>query len=814
MLVTGWGFVGGMGDAEVVTKTCAMLASRNRSRECLEQLRRFVRAVLGWDSGSSPSPSTAPVIQALFKAVQDARREPRAPRKLVVFFGFCLGLLGGRVGSELGFLRVDLAETYESWLVSLLTPLLVNSGSLVALRKNLANLAGWAATESPAGAVEEPPHGSVQAAFHGMLLLARHTRVSLQYAAHIRPFELALIRVLGRAPRVARLKGGGFFKASATQAPTTELDGRPTEGLFTVLSSSLEYSFDQMLNVQAFTSIRRWLSDMYVKLPAPEEELLTRKLDPALRECVVEYCLRVLAQSRLTIVDEPTKSNVRNSTKALVSICLAESVRILDVLCTLDTSLVPRIFPVVRASAPSHASLEVLEFILHHAPLSSDCNPLFRAYFSSLSPDDPVTAFNLVAFSLRNQEALLERTTVFTTYFPAYLKLVAWHPLTLSSGISKLMSSMVSRGTFLELVHSVLDLPLVAASLEDVLCGLGDEMSALSEPATSAMIGNLSMDGMIAGPETPGKMFGGGGLAGLFPETPPSMTMSDRESDPFRVIVTLLLRNESGIGYSFWDGEDISVTTAFCKTKTVSLRVSEVARVTPSLFAVLCDVLLSQSLEEEHLEALLRVIFARVNLLFPLPTFQEEIRQTLENKVLAIFHCAPQLVVELRALIISAISSSTFSATELTLNLCWLVGEHAAVCSSDVIREYHEALELFCYERLSMISMVGDNEDELVFHSRLMLALISCLTKLAVREAPLISRVMLTLAKISSQAGFEAPVYEACRERLMVLPTPLALICYGQANSYPRHEQRFDEFSSLDRLRASRAPEHGNVLAL
>ncbi len=538
-------------------------------------------------------------------------------------------------------------------------------------------------------------------------------RGALQYSAHIRPFEANLIRVMSKAAKVSRLKGGGFFKlGSSTQAPTLEPDGKPTADLFTALSASFDYSHDQLLNVEAFCCIRFWLSEVYMRPSSQKEDLLTRKLDPSLRDCVVEYCLRILAQARLPVAEDPSARSTavlrHSSGKHIAALCLNEAVRILDTICSLDTTLIPRVFPLVRAAAPV-ASLEGLEFLLHHTPVSSDCDSLFRVFFSGLALDDPLAAFNVLTFCVRNKDVLRTKTSVFVSFFPSFLKLLAWHPLSLLGLVSDLIPSMVSSRTFLELVHNVLDLPLVAAALEDE-----EERSELE------------------------------GADGELLPTSTTNVEEKPSAEPFRAITALLLRSESGTPYALWDG-DAPLVQSFCGSKVVSARVLAVAKATPILLGALCDVLLASSLADENLEQLLRVLFGRMNKLFPLPEFQAEIRSVLENKVLAVFHRSPQFVVSLKSLIVPVISSS-IAATELTLNLCWIVGEHSHVCSdSSVLREYHEVLELYTYEQLSLAKT---DARDFVFQSRLMLTLVSCLAKMAARQQHLVARVLLCLSKV------------------------------------------------------------------
>ncbi len=259
-----------------------------------------------------------------------------------------------------------------------------------------------------------------------------------------------------------------------------------------------------------------------------------------------------------------------------------------------------------------------------------------------------------------------------------------------------------------------------------------------------------------------------------------------------------------------------STTRSSVVVGAVSARVVAVARATPVLLGVLCDVLLASALADEHLEQLLRVLFGRMTKLFPLPEFQAEIRHVLENKVLAVFHRSPSFVVSLKSLVVAAVSSSTLAAGELTLNLCWIVGEHARLCSADTVRQYHEALELFTYERLSMARA---DAPDVVFQSRLMLTLVSCLAKLAAREQHLAPRVMLCLSKVVATRVFVEAVYTRARECVLVLKAPAhAAVIFGTPNAYAASAgsaaERYDDYSSFAMLRKCRVVECSNAISV
>jgi hypothetical protein len=149
---------------EFVVKAIAMLQSRNRGRECLELMRKFYRLALVCES---LPPNVADVRTLLFKAIQD----PKAPKKMAAVFVYVLSLLAR---GELGFLKVDLSQTYEPWLAAFLGPLLIQTGSGTSLRKNLSTIAQWTAQIPDSS--EDPPLVLMQTSFRAMCDLARHER--------------------------------------------------------------------------------------------------------------------------------------------------------------------------------------------------------------------------------------------------------------------------------------------------------------------------------------------------------------------------------------------------------------------------------------------------------------------------------------------------------------------------------------------------------------------------------------------------------------------------------------------------------------
>ena len=79
---------------------------------------------------------------------------------------------------------------------------------------------------------------------------------------------------------------------------------------------------------------------------------------------------------------------------------------------------------------------------------------------------DQVFCYETLEFCLENVERILGSTLVFPTYFPSILKIVAWHTFTVFNEFYELLPALISESSFVELFNSILDLPLLTASLE------------------------------------------------------------------------------------------------------------------------------------------------------------------------------------------------------------------------------------------------------------------------------------------------------------------------------------------------------------
>lgn len=327
-----------------------------------------------------------------------------------------------------------------------------------------------------------------------------------------------------------------------------------------------------------------------------------------------------------------------------------------------------------------------------------------------------------------------------------------------------ILPACLSSSTFIELFHTILDLPLISAALFMVKNGVGDTGSS-----SSMMGGGVSESeygGMGSGSMAPGSVGGGGGGSW---------------SGPYRVLYNYLLRNEGGVPVNWWSSPTTrSIINAFCHEVQVTWRVREVMERVPALLSQYFAVL-TQYGDEGSLLKVIPVVFERIDQLFPSNAYQEAIRELLVQRLLAVFERYPAALVILKVYILEVINDRQRNAAydDLVLHLCWAIGEYCSPnlvpeCTVDVLSEYDDALELFAFERMSLgTSGPSPTSDESTFENMLMSILLSSLTKLAARWPPLISRVSLCLEKMERyQSVFHPAVMTRASECLRILRYP------------------------------------------
>uniref|UniRef100_A0A672K5A7 Adaptor related protein complex 5 subunit zeta 1 n=1 Tax=Sinocyclocheilus grahami TaxID=75366 RepID=A0A672K5A7_SINGR len=268
----------------------------------------------------------------------------------------------------------------------------------------------------------------------------------------------------------ASMSSGGFFSGPRTRqpAPLTEVDGVVMGNFFTVLCVGQSYTEDQWMNMYTFSMIKSWLLtydtdrttntesddrsevDSSVMSMVSATSSSSRLLPPKerLREKAFEYCQRLIEQS--------------------------DRMSIMDIICGEDPSYVYRAFPCIKALYGRlnayQALLPIAQFYLNHTETAAvDSEAVFCQLFSHCPAEqfnEPMLAFEFVQFCLLNASVLQDRVANYRQSFPNLLKFLAWNSSGLIAEFVELLPSLIAPDTAIELLHTILDLPCLAAALD------------------------------------------------------------------------------------------------------------------------------------------------------------------------------------------------------------------------------------------------------------------------------------------------------------------------------------------------------------
>ncbi|XP_035472368.2 AP-5 complex subunit zeta-1 isoform X2 [Scophthalmus maximus] len=548
---------------------------------------------------------------------------------------------------------------------------------------------------------------------------------------------------------------GGFFTGprSRQPVPTAELDGTVSGDFFTVLCVGQGFTDDQWMNVYSFSMLRHWLltyhsvpSGSTIADAANRPQLSfslshshsfsnddrsevdgsvvsmvsatsssSRLLPPKerLREKAFQYCLRLIEQS--------DRKALKRTDTELQKACLVEAVCILDCVCVEDTSLVYRTFPCVKALFGRLSSdltfarvlLPIAQFYLNHGEMAAvDCESVWKLVFGRFPAElfnSPFLAHELLRFLRLNLESLQLRVPEYTRSFPNLLKFLAWDSPAVVDDFVDLLPSLVTAETAVELLHTMLDLPCLSATL---LLQLRSTCSPISEPGGRGL---LSLDA-----------FRSASLRGLF---------------------LYLLRTEAGSGDTI---DRLSTLHELLAEAADWPRVVQCAQTVPVLLHIFFSAVVM--IADEKLSAhLILVMLERSSLLLNIPTYIKEIHRVFSCHLLRLCKLRPSLVVDQshELLEFAGTTANVYSKDEIYTHVVWALGEYLSVssdsrCSVRLITSCFEALEAVLFEITSSAPPPGAACPV----PRVITTLMSALAKLASRSHDLIPRVSLFLSKL------------------------------------------------------------------
>ncbi|XP_023687441.1 AP-5 complex subunit zeta-1 isoform X1 [Paramormyrops kingsleyae] len=554
----------------------------------------------------------------------------------------------------------------------------------------------------------------------------------------------------------ASMSTGGFFMGPRARqpAPMNEVDGAVAGDFFTVLCVGQSYTEDQWMNMYAFSMLRKWLRtydieensgsgaaqvnrvqftqpfsddrsevDGSVMSMVSATSSSSRLLPPKerLREKAFEYCQRLVEQS--------DRKAVKKADTELQKACLVEAVTIMNIICKEDPSFVYRAFPCIKALysrlsgdlAFSRVLLPIAQFYLNHSETAAvDSEAVFRQLFSSFPAElfnEPMLAFEFVQFCRTNMAVLQESMPLYGQSFPNLLKFLAWNSPALVSEYMELLPSLLAPSTAIELLHSLLDLPCLAAVLDL-------QLRSASYAASEKTLWDS-----------------GGSKA-------PSSLDAFRQPH-YRGMFLYILRPEAGTGDTI---DRLRMLHDILADMVESPRVVQCAQTVPVLLHVYFHTV-AQFADDKLINQLVLVLLERSSLLMDIKNYQTEVQRVFSSHLLALCKLHPSLIMEQSRELLDMAGSTIniYQKEELYTHVVWAIGEylslsHDARCTVEHITSSFETLEAVLFE----ITQVRQSASAPRFSPRLVTVLMTTLAKLASRSQDLIPRVSLFLSKMHS----------------------------------------------------------------
>ncbi|XP_056117621.1 AP-5 complex subunit zeta-1 isoform X2 [Rhinichthys klamathensis goyatoka] len=543
----------------------------------------------------------------------------------------------------------------------------------------------------------------------------------------------------------ASMSSGGFFSGPRARqpAPLMEVDGVVTGDFFTVLCVGQSYTEDQWMNMYTFSMIKGWLltydadgttntesddrseMDSSVMSMVSATSSSSRLLPPKerLREKAFEYCQRLIEQS--------DRKALKRMDTELQKACIIESVSIIDIICGEDPSYVYRAFPCIKALygrlngdfTYARTLLPIAQFYLNHSETAAvDSDAVFCQLFSHCPTEqfnEPMLAFEFVQFCLLNSSVLQDRVANYRQSFPNLLKFLAWNSSGLIGEFVELLPSLVAPDTAIELLHTILDLPCLAAALD--LQQRSACYQALDRTAWDQQGAKVA--------------------ACLDAFRQPS----------YRGLFLYILRPEAGTGDTI---DRLNMLHEILADMAESPRVVQCAQVVPVLLHVYFNTV-TQKADEKMMNQLLLVLLERSSLLFNIKTFNAEVQKVFSTHLQALCKLHPPLIVDQswEILEFASIPANIYSKEDFYTHVVWVIGEFVSVsydprCTVELITSFFESLEAVLFE----ITQVRQSASPPGFSPRLITVLMTTLAKLATRSQDLIPRVSLFLSKMRTFA--------------------------------------------------------------
>ncbi|CAI0380057.1 unnamed protein product [Linum tenue] len=419
-----------------------------------------------------------------------------------------------------------------------------------------------------------------------------------------------------------------------------------------------------------------------------------------------DFYLRTLSSSARdsNLASDPASDpSLLNSVRKLCQLCKAEN----------SEDLVARVYPHFNklfqrsvASLPQSKSsyglllLDIIQFFLDFGEIVlHDADPSLRSFFRSCLSrefaDLTVAEATLHFLNVNKKRLLASFPALLPQFFPLLLKLIAWNGEKLLNSFLKVFPELISPASFLPLFPSLVDLPMLVVALERVERSsgslIGSSIASIQNTTAPEMLLAL-MDEAYTG-----STIGDGG-AGSESEDINAIDSADP------LFLELLKDENDGLAERHRTSPSMAAALQAAVNVPQTDRLKQSLKIGPALLDVYCALAI-RDVNDSLICALIPLIMARNDVLFPDKNYSYQVRKRLLEFMLASFQRSPNFIALLKKPIMDRLGEAYDSSakTELALQLCWAIGEHGGGGAShkDAARELFENLELLLYENLS-----------------------------------------------------------------------------------------------------------------
>ncbi|KAL6499514.1 hypothetical protein OROGR_027424 [Orobanche gracilis] len=484
-----------------------------------------------------------------------------------------------------------------------------------------------------------------------------------------------------------------------------------------------------------------------------------------------EFHLRSLSSAARDAADPASDPSLLNSVKPLYELCKNSDKSEEELIARVYPNL-NKIFQHCVASIPQTQTskapllLSILQFFLDFGEaVLHDAESSMRTFFRScLSREfaDPIVAEAALEFLSSNKRKLVRMfPTLLPQFFPLLLKLIAWNGEKLEKLFIRILSGLISPGSFIPLFPYLVDIPILVVALEKV------EKSS-SGPLVGSTIASIQKS---AAPEM---------LLALMDEAYTGSTIGDggadsesEDSTPMAVADSLfldLLKDENdGLAERHWTSPSMAASLQALINTPLSNKLKEALRIAPRLLDSYFGFAVHDFSDDSLTCALIPLIMTRYSTLFPDKIFSYEIQKKLLEFILAAFRRSPHSIALLKKPIADRLGEAydNPAKTELAMQLCWAIGEYGGGGGShkDAAHELFEGLELLLYENLSS-SRSGGFSFKRSTQSRILCFVVTAIAKLATYHKELLPRARVSLAKVARSTVSDERVSKRAQDYL------------------------------------------------